>query len=188
MPHITGNWMKVQMKRKGISPENSSREKKPNSAPDLWNSVWITIGFAFCWELRKSLDQLLANSQSFCYFCFLYLTLVFYLFRRRKIVTFENFSRGKVLQNSDSYLVVVYDETFYSIGSRKFLENCCWIFWCFTMNRILDDLRYSWIGLWFFSRQIFNMFSLMIRQVLKLEYFVTKIKSKYLKFTFEELF
>lgn len=35
MPHITGNWMKVQMKRKGISPENSSREKKPNSAPDL---------------------------------------------------------------------------------------------------------------------------------------------------------
>lgn len=52
--------MKVQMKRKGISPENSSREKKPNSAPDLWNSVWITIGFAFCWELRKSLDQLLA--------------------------------------------------------------------------------------------------------------------------------
>lgn len=51
--------MKVQMKRKGISPENSSREKKPNSAPDLWNSVWITIGFAFCWELRKSLDQLL---------------------------------------------------------------------------------------------------------------------------------
>lgn len=32
------------------------------------------------------------------------------------------------------------------------------------------------------------MFSLMIKQVLKLEYFVTKIKSKYLKFIFEELF
>lgn len=55
---VTG-W-KCKWRERGFRLKILPAKKKPNSAPDLWNSVWITIGFAFCWELRKSLDQLLA--------------------------------------------------------------------------------------------------------------------------------
>lgn len=55
---------------------------------------------------------------------------------RLKIFLEGTFSR--ILISGFLFLVAVYDETFYSIGSRKFLENCYWIL-MFIVNRILES-------------------------------------------------
>ena len=93
------------------------------------------------------------SSQSFCYFCFLYLTLVFYLFRRRKIVNIWKF--------------------FSREGSSKFR--------LLFGNRLRRDFLFNWV------KEIFGELLLDLG-VLRWIEFLTKIKSKYLKFIFEELF
>lgn len=150
------NWMKVQMKRKGFRLKilPAKKASPPNSAPNLWNSLWgwITIGFVLL-----GIKEILGST--LCTRIFLLFLLAVFNFAGvlwwTKIVIFgwKFFSKehSPEFWSPDSYFWLPFTtRLFIQLDQGNFWRIVIWS-WRFMVNRILDNLRYSWIEDYDFS-------------------------------------
>lgn len=160
------------MKRKGFRLKilPAKKASPPNSAPNLWNSLWgwITIGFA-----SLGIKEILGST--LCTRIFLLFLLAVFNFAGvlwwTKIVIFgwKFFSKehSPEFWSPDSYFWLPFTtRLFIQLDQGNFWRIVIGS-WCFMVNRILESSIFVNRRLWFFSGQIFNilLFSLIIRQV-----------------------
>lgn len=160
------------MKRKGFRLKilPAKKASPPNSAPNLWNSLWgwITIGFA-----SLGIKEILGST--LCTRIFLLFLLAVFNFGGvlwwTKIVIFgwKFFSKehSPEFWSPDSYFWLPFTtRLFIQLDQGNFWRIVIGS-WCFMVSRILESSIFVNWRLWFFSGQIFNMllFSLIIRQV-----------------------
>lgn len=160
------------MKRKGFRLKilPAKKASPPNSAPNLWNSLWgwITIGFA-----SLGIKEILGST--LCTRIFLLFLLAVFNFGGvlwwTKIVIFgwKFFSKehSPEFWSPDSYFWLPFTtRLFIQLDQGNFWRIVIGS-WRFMVNRILESSIFVNRRLWFFSGQIFNilLFSLIIRQV-----------------------
>lgn len=149
------------MKRKGFRLKilPAKKASPPNSAPNLWNSLWgwITIGFA-----SLGIKEILGST--LCTRIFLLFLLAVFNFGGvlwwTKIVIFgwKFFSKehSPEFWSPDSYFWLPFTtRLFIQLDQGNFWRIVIGS-WCFMVNRILESSIFVNWRLWFFSGQIFN--------------------------------